>query len=214
MALRLSVDISDPADRVVILGAEVIQAGGVVVYPTDTLYGMGANAWNDAAVNRVQAIKKRGEDKPVLVLVHTPGAALALTDEITEAGRALMESFWPGPLTLLFRCGTHVPSSVTRGSGRIGVRVPSNRLCIRLCELSGCPLISTSANITGEPVPGTLEEIERVLGPGVDLFIDGGVLPPTLPSTIVDVAGPVPRMVREGVIPFARIQHIVPTLTR
>ena len=109
-----------------------------------------------------------------------------------------MESFWPGPLTLLFRCGAHVPATVTRGSGRIGVRVPSNRLCIRLCELSGCPLISTSANISGETAaPGNVEQIERALGPGVDLFIDGGLLPRTLPSTIVDVvrarASPHPR---------------------
>ncbi len=214
MALRLSVDVSAPADRTVMLAAEVIQAGGVVVYPTDTLYGMGANAWNAGAVGRVQAIKKRTEDKPVLVIVHTPGAVLGLTDEITDAGRLLMETFWPGPLTLLFRAGTHVPAAVTRGSGRIGIRVPSHRLCTRLAELSGCPLISTSANISGEPAQWTVDEIERVLGPGVDLFIDGGVLPRTLPSTIVDVSGPVPRLVREGVISAEKLTQIIPTLIR
>jgi L-threonylcarbamoyladenylate synthase len=214
MALRLNVDMNEPADRALMLAAEVIQAGGVVVYPTDTLYGLGANAWNTEAVRRVQAIKRRQEEKPVLVIVHNPGAALGLTDEVTQAGRLLMESFWPGPLTLLFRCGAHVPEAVTRGSGKIGVRVPSNRLCLRLSELSGCPLTSTSANVSGDPVPGSVQEIETALGPGVDLYIDGGVLPRVIPSTVVDVSETVPRLVREGVISYEELKRIVSTILR
>jgi L-threonylcarbamoyladenylate synthase len=214
MALNLKVDALEPADRVLLLAAEVVQAGGVVVYPTETLYGLGANAWNPEAVERVHALKKRKEGKPVLVIVHSAGAVPGLTDDITEAGRILMESFWPGPLTLLFRSGAHVPRAVTGDSGKIGIRVPSSRLCVRLCELSGCPLISTSANISGEPVPGSVPEIERALGPGVDLFIDGGVLPPGLPSTVVDVTGRAPRLVREGRISCEDLKRIVPTITR
>jgi L-threonylcarbamoyladenylate synthase len=132
VALRLSVEMNEPADRALLLAAEVIQAGGVVVYPTDTLYGLGANAWNAEAVRRVQALKRRPEGKPLLVLVHTQGAALALTDEVTGAGKSLMASFWPGPLTLLFRCSAHLSPAVTGESGKIGVRVPANRLCLRL----------------------------------------------------------------------------------
>jgi L-threonylcarbamoyladenylate synthase len=212
MALRLNVDLDAPADRAMILAAEVIQAGGIVVYPTDTLYGLGANAWNTEAVGRVKTIKKRDEGKPLLVIVHAPAAALALTDEVTDAGKVLMEAFWPGPLTLLFRCGTHVPPAVIGGSGKIGVRVPRSRLCTRLSEMSGCPVTSTSANITGEPTPGSIAEIERALGPGVDLYIDGGALPPPLPSTVVDVTEPVPQLVRRGVIPLEDLQRVVPTL--
>jgi L-threonylcarbamoyladenylate synthase len=214
MALRLSVDMRDPADRVLILAAEVVQAGGVVVYPTDTLYGIGANAWNADAVRRVHAVKNRPDDKPVLLIVHSQAGALALTDEVTEAGKALMEAFWPGPLTLLFRSAGHVGREVTRGSGKVGVRVPRSRLCTRLSELAGCPLISTSANISGGAVPGTVREIERLLGSGVDLFLDGGVLPGGLPSTVVDVSEPVPRLVREGVISFGELKSIVQTIIR
>jgi len=214
MSLKLNVDAREPADRALILAAEVVQAGGTVVYPTETLYGLGANAWNPEAVERVHALKKRKEGKPVLVIVHSAGAVPGLTDDITEAGRTLMESFWPGPLTLLFRSGAHVPRAVTGESGKIGIRLPASRLCVRLCELSGCPLISTSANISGDPVPGSVPEIERALGPGVDLFIDGGILPPGLPSTVVDVAGGVPRLVREGRISFEDLKRIVPTITR
>lgn len=214
MALRLSVNMNEPADRALVLAAEVIQAGGVVVYPTDTLYGLGVNAWNIEAVNRVQVIKKRPETKPVLVIVHTPRAALELTDDVTEAGKSLMAAFWPGPLTLLFRSGAHVPEAVTRRSGKIGVRVPSNRLCLRLSELAGCPLTSTSANISGEAVPGSVQEIERALGPGVDLFIDGGALTRALPSAIVDVSGPVPRLVREGVISYEELKRVVSNILR
>lgn len=214
MALRLNIDTHSPSDRTLVLAAEVIQAGGVIVYPTDTLYGLGANAWNAGAAARVAGIKKRPEDKPVLVLVHSAGAALGLTDEVTDAARALIASLWPGPLTLVFRCGTHVPPSVTGNSGKIGVRVPASRTCVRLSELSGCPLISTSANISGEPAQGSVQEIERSLGPGVDLFIDGGILPASLPSTIVDVSDPVPRLVREGAIAYDDLKHIVPTILR
>ena len=103
---------------------------------------------------------------------------------------------------------------MTRRSGKIGVRVPSNRLCLRLSELAGCPVTSTSANISGEAVTGSVQEIERVLGPGVDLYIDGGVLPRSLPSTLVDVSGPVPRLVREGVIPYEELKRVVSNILR
>jgi len=214
MALRLNVELQSPADRVVMLAAEVIQAGGIVVYPTDTLYGLGANAWNPEAVRRLHAVKRRGEPRPTLVLVHDPADVTALTDEVTPAGRALMASFWPGPLTLLFRAAPHVPPALTAGSGKVGIRLPASAFCTRLCALAGCPVTSTSANVSGESPCATVTEIEDAVGPSVDLYVDGGTLGPTLPSTVVDTTGPVPRLVREGAVAVDRITQVIPSLLR
>jgi len=212
LALRLNVNLQDPADRVLMLAAEVVQAGGVIVYPTDTLYGLGANGWNPDAIRRLHSVKRRAGAKPTLVLIHEPAAVGALTDEITDAARALMASLWPGPLTLLFRAAPHVPEALTAGSGRIGIRLPASAFCTRLCALAGCPVTSTSANISGEAALGTVAAIEDAVGPSVDLFVDGGPLAQVEPSTVIDVSGSVPRLVREGVIPRDRVAHIVPSL--
>ena len=208
MALRLTVDPTDPAERVLVLAATVVQAGGVLVYPTETLYGLGVNAWNTEGVRRVLALKRRPENKPILLIVHNENAVAGLTDEIPEAGRALMSALWPGPLTLLFRAAGHVPGVLTQGSGKIGLRIPASRLCLRLLELSGVPLTATSANLSGNPSPRSVDEIEKMLGPGIDLYVDGGAMKTTQPSTIVDVSEGVPRLVREGAIALEKLKTI------
>ena len=194
------------------LAAEVLQAGGVVVYPTETLYGIGASAWNRKALSRVHTLKRRSELKPFLVVVNSREAIHKLTDEITEEANRLMENFWPGPLTLLFRASIAVPPEVTGGTGKIGVRIPSSPLCLRLCELCGDPITSTSANLSGEPPLNSPAEIERALGPSADLYLDCGPLPPSLPSTIIDVSGKIPNVVRAGALPLQLLRDVFPNL--
>lgn len=212
MALRLTVNPDDPSDRALLLAAEVILAGGVLVYPTETLYGLGVNAWNAEGVRRVLKIKRRPENKPILLIVHTADAVVGLTDEIPDAARALMRTFWPGPLTLLFRAASHVPPALTQGSGKIGLRVPASPMCLRLLEISGLPLTATSANISGSPAPDSVDQIEQMLGPGIDLYLDGGRLKSRQPSTVVDVSESGPRLVREGVISLEKLQEVVSTI--
>lgn len=214
MALHMNVDPWAPDDRALVLAAEVLQAGGVVVYPTETVYGLGASAWNPDAVRRIQIIKRRQENKPILVLVHAEEAVFGLAAEVTDAGRALMRAFWPGPLTLVFTAAPHVPAELTLGLGTIGVRIPDHPLCRRLAALCGYPITSTSANVSGTPVPSTIAAIESELGPGVDLYLDAGLLPTVLPSTVVDVSGPRPILVREGVLTFHQLTAIVPDIIR
>jgi L-threonylcarbamoyladenylate synthase len=212
MALYFRIDFHNPSDRPLILAAEVMQAGGVVVYPTETLYGIGANAWNPRAVSRVHILKQRKENRPVLVIIRSRDAVLGLTDEISESAVRLMERFWPGPLTLLFRANTNVPSEVTGGTGKIGVRISSSPLCLRLCELCGHPITSTSANRTGQQPLASPLDIEHALGPGVDLYLDGGTLPAQPPSTIVDVSEDHPKVVRLGAISLEGLLQVLPNM--
>ncbi len=213
MALRLTVDRENPADAPLVLAAEVIQAGGVVVYPTDTLYGIGANALNPKAVVRVHAIKERPQRKPILVLVSDLDGVHELVLDVNPTARKLMDAFWPGPLTLLVAASPRVPEELTLGSANIGIRLPSSPLCVRLVKLSGCPLTSTSANISGHPSLPSIDTIQAALKSRVDLYLDGGPLQGSTPSTVVDVSSGVARIVREGSVAFERLRQVVPDIS-
>jgi L-threonylcarbamoyladenylate synthase len=214
MAQVLSVSLDRPEDDPLLSAAGVIKAGGVVVYPTETLYGIGADALNAQAIEKVHSVKSRTDRKPILIIVHTAGALNGLVEEVPVFARQLMNAFWPGPLTLVFRAGANIPHNLSRGSRTIGIRIPSSPLCLRLLELCGCPLTSTSANISGGPVLRDMSEIRKVLRTGVDMYLDAGILPERRPSTVVDVTGSSPALVRDGAIPFERIQEVTSHITR
>jgi L-threonylcarbamoyladenylate synthase len=208
MALHMSISVDHPQDSSLVLAAEVIQAGGVIVYPTETIYGIGANAWNPRAIARVQEIKKRSVPRPILIVVDSIDSAYGVTDEVTPLARQFMDAFWPGPLTLVLKASLHLPEVLVQGRGTIGVRVPSSIACLKLLTLCGSPLTSTSANITGEQPLATVDCIERALGPGIDLFLDAGPMVESKPSTVLDVSGSRPRLLREGAIPLERLLSI------
>ncbi len=193
---------------------DVIRTGGVIVYPTETLYGIGADATNSAAVRKVLQIKKRKDTKPILVIVHSVEILQQLVAEISASAERLMTEFWPGPLTLVFKALREIPEEVTQGSGTVGVRIPSNAFCLKLLRRCNCPLTSTSANISGEPVHRTIDDIKQALDEGIDLYIDAGVLPETKPSTVVSVVPENPKLIREGVISFESLRKVVPTIER
>src|SRR5512143_317871 len=125
MALTLTVDPKNPEDKPLILAAEVIQAGGIIVYPTETLYGIGCNAMHRRALQRVQDLKRRSEPKPILVLVRSKEDLKPLVQDVPETAEALMNAFWPGPLTIVLRASDSVLPALTQGKGTIGVRIPS-----------------------------------------------------------------------------------------
>jgi L-threonylcarbamoyladenylate synthase len=212
MSLVLKVDAARPEDKPMVLAAEVIQAGGVIVYPTETLYGIGANAWDGTAIAKVRAIKQREGQKPILVIIKDEAQLASLTNEISDEARALISRFWPGPLTLVFRATKQVPDLLSQGSGTIGVRIPSSRFCLRLLTLCGCPLTSTSANLSGGPALHAVPDIRRAIPRGVDLFLDAGELRPTLPSTVLDVTVSPPRVLRGGAIPITDLREVLPAI--
>jgi L-threonylcarbamoyladenylate synthase len=212
MALTLNISPANPEDKPLVLAAEVIQAGGVIVYPTETLYGIGANAWDGTAIAKVRAIKQRTDQKPILVVIHSRDQLRSLAATVNENARLLMDHFWPGPLTLVFPASRQVPDMLSRGTGTIGVRIPSSPLCLRLLTLCGCPLTSTSANLSGQPSAQDVREIRRAIPKGIDLILDAGLLPHTLPSTVVDVTVSPPRIIRIGAIEASRLRDVIPTI--
>lgn len=213
MAERLTIQLAHPDPSALARAVEVLDAGGIIVYPTETLYGIGADPRSDDALMRLQKAKRRVDPKPILLVAPSLDAALPLIAAVTEEAGLLARAFWPGPLTLLFAAGTAASRHLTMGTGRVGVRVPSSDLCLKLASLFGFPITSTSANRTGEPTPADIDGIEAMLAPRVDLYLDGGALPPSRPSTVVDVGVVPPRLVREGAVSLARLRSVIPTIT-
>jgi len=187
--------------------AEVLRAGGVILYPTDTLYGLGADAFSDAAFQRICEIKDRDERRPIHAVFENLAMAKAYA-EISPLGRRLAEAFLPGPLTLVFKKKPSVTTGIGHNLSSIGVRIPKNKFCLALAHEFGKPYTTTSANMSGAQPQGTFEGIIKQLGGNtelIDLAIEGGALPAYLRSTVVDVRNDKPHILREGAISAAEI---------
>lgn len=191
-----------------------LRKGGVLAYPTETVYGFGA-ACDPDGITAVARLKERDESKPFLVLLPDAGHAGELA--WTAPARELAEVFWPGALTLVLRDPREsFPSGIRSQDGTVAVRVSPHPLARSLMEAWGAPLISTSVNAPGEAPARSGEEalaVSRTLGAGPDLLVlDVGTLPSSAPSTIVDCAGPEPRVVRDGSVPAGRLRCVLPAL--
>lgn len=184
----------------------IVRAGGLVVYPTETLYGLGADASSPAALRRLATLKGRDAAKPISVLVASRAMLDEVADGVDARAQRLIERFWPGPLTLVLPARHGLPSVLTGGRGTIGVRISSHPLARALVEALGRPLTATSANPGGEPAPVVIDEARRSLGQGIDAWLDGGRLPGGAGSTVLDVTVTPPRVVREGAVPLAAIE--------
>jgi L-threonylcarbamoyladenylate synthase len=205
MAHTLEVDRLHPDRSVLSHAADVVSGGGIIVYPTETVYGIGTGAFQRDAIRRLHALKQRTEPKPLILLVGRPEEIPPLVREIPAPARALMEAFWPGPVTLLFPAAPGLPEELTQGRGTIGIRIPSSELCLQLLALCGVPLTSTSANLAGTAPLRSIGEMVSLFPPGVDLYLDAGELPLSRSSTVVDISGVTPSIVREGAIPREEI---------
>jgi L-threonylcarbamoyladenylate synthase len=181
----------------------VLRAGQLLIYPTDTLYALGGRALDGEVGARVRGAKGRDEGKPLPLVAADVEQVLGLCAGWPEAAAQLAGRFWPGPLTLVVRAAPGVPDEVTAGAGTVAVRVPALVLARQLCQAAG-PLISTSANRAGEPPPLTCGAAMAALGGAAALALDAGPGRP-LASTVVDLTGGAPRLVREGAVPWADI---------
>jgi L-threonylcarbamoyladenylate synthase len=189
-----------PDERALDRAARVLRAGGLVAFPTESFYGLGASALDARAVRRVFEAKGRPASMPLLVVVDAPAMLAAVVAEVPERARALMARHWPGPLTLVFKATPGVPSEVTGGTGTIGVRVPAHPVPRLLAARAGTPVTAPSANPTGGPPPTTAAEVLAGLGDAVDLVLDAGPTAGGAPSTVLDVTVDPPRVLRQGAV--------------
>ncbi len=180
--------------------AQIILQGGVIAFPTETFYGLAADARNEAAIKKVLRVKGREEGKPILLLVVDRSWLSGLVQEVYPSAERLMEKFWPGPLTLVFRASPNLSPLLTANAGKIGIRVSGLGVAQALTRAVGRPITGTSANLSGRPSPSTAEEVVRSLGEKLDAILDGGRTAGGQGTTVLDVSGPSFRILRDGVV--------------
>jgi tRNA threonylcarbamoyl adenosine modification protein (Sua5/YciO/YrdC/YwlC family) len=194
-------DCTDPATRAdgIAAAAAAVRQGEVIVLPTDTVYGIGCDAFDGDAVAAVLAAKGRGRDMPPPVLIPTARTALGLAMEIPDYAHTLMERFWPGPLTLVLKAHTSLTWDLGDTNGTVALRVPDNEIALEVLGEIG-PMAVTSANTTGQPAAHTVEEARAMLGESVSVYLDGGASADAAPSTILDCTGANPVTLRLGAL--------------
>ena len=190
------------------LAIAILKKGGIVAFPTDTVYGLGANPLNAQAVARIYKVKRRPHNLPLPLLLAEKSDLLRVANVVPEIAWQLAERFLPGGLTLVLRKSPWVPSAVTAGGDTVAVRIPDHPVPIALIRGLGTPIVGTSANLSGRPSPVTAEEVREQLGDEVDLVINGGRCPGGTESTVLDISGKVPTLIREGAIPRAELEKI------
>ena len=188
--------------------AELIKQGKIVVFPTETVYGIGVNGLNEQAVKKLYEVKQRPYNKPISLLVSNMEMVNEIAKDITEVEYKIMEKFFPGPLTIILKKKDIVPDIVTAGGDTVGVRMPRGETARKLVEMAGVPIATPSANITGEPSGTNLQEIKKHFEGKADYFIDGGISELGLASTIVQVVDGKIQILREGKITLEQINQI------
>ena len=200
-----------PSSRAVARAASILRKGGLVAFPTDTLYALGADASNPLAIERLFAAKGRSRKAPIPLLVADLMMAIRLVGELPDVAIRLATRYWPGPLTLVLRAPHGISTLLTAGTGRIGLRVPDAAVALALIRRFGSPVTGTSANRSGGKDPLDAHEVLRQLGDRVDLVLDEGPVAGGSPSTVVDVTISPPVIVRQGPV---RQEEILSLLER
>ena len=188
--------------------ARIIREGGLVAFPTETVYGLGANALNEDAARKIYTAKGRPSDNPLIAHISCMEELDPLVKEIPEAGRKLAEAYWPGPLTMVFPKSEIVPYGTTGGLDTVAVRMPSDPIAGRLIALSGVPIAAPSANTSGRPSPTTAQHVWQDMNGKIEMILDGGPVGIGVESTIVDVSGPVPVLLRPGAVTMEMLEAV------
>jgi len=204
MASRLSLNLQEQVEK----GVSILRNGGVIAYPTDTVYGLGAGIGFPRAIERIYAVKERPLSMPLPLLLDDVFQLTELADSVPPLARLLMEKFWPGGLTLVLPASSSVPDFITAGGKTVAVRIPDHPVPLALIKALGTPIVGTSANLSGQPSALTADEVYSQIGAKIDFVIDGGRCPGGKESTIIDVTGETPVILREGAITRAEIERV------
>ncbi|MET9321525.1 L-threonylcarbamoyladenylate synthase [Streptomyces sp. NPDC003038] len=206
-------DCNDATDRKTGLreAASAVRRGELVVLPTDTLYGIGADAFSPEAVHDLLAAKGRGRGMPTPVLIGSPNTLHGLVTDFSEQAWELVDAFWPGALTLVAKHQPSLAWDLGDTHGTVAVRMPLHPVAIELLTEVG-PMAVSSANLTGHPAPEDCDAAREMLGDSVSVYLDGGPTPGIQPSSIVDVTGKVPVLLREGALTADQLREVVPDL--
>lgn len=189
--------------------ADVILQGGVIGYPTETVYGLGANALSDAVVEKIFELKGREKNKPILIIASELDEVKKLAASFPAQAEILANAFWPGALTMIFEAAPQLSPLLLGGGNQIGIRIPGNQICLELLKLCGVPITSTSANLSGKANPISAREVFENFGDKLDLIIDGGPSQSRTPSTVLQIDTDRLTLIREGAIPKAKIEEII-----
>ncbi len=200
---NLSREIALQVDRAI----EILKVGGIVAFPTDTVYGLGGDAFNSEVAERIYRVKQRPRSLPLPVLLADSTQVAAVVDSVPGIAQFLMKRFWPGGLTLVLPKGASLPEIISAGGDKVAIRIPNHVVPITLIRGLGAPIIGTSANISDKPSPVTAQEVEQQIGSQIDLIINMGRCPGGLESTVVDVTGETPVILRQGIIPEDEIKR-------
>lgn len=189
--------------------ARIISFGGLIAFRTDTFYGLGADPLNPAAVKKIRELKGREDNKPILLLISDVDQLDRFVDDQSGNIRLIANEHWPAPLTLIGPARPELPTELTAGTQTIGVRLPNDENVRALVRACGGALTATSANVSGKAPARTAKEVEDYFPAGIDLIIDGGEVTATEPSTVLDLSGSEPRLVREGAIPRTALADLL-----
>ena len=198
-----------PRDEELLEGARLLREGGLVAFPTETVYGLGANALDEEAARKIYEAKGRPSDNPLIAHVSAMEEVYPLVSQVSEKAKKLMDAFWPGPMTLIFPKSDLVPYGTTGGLDTVAVRMPSDPVANRLIALAGVPVAAPSANTSGRPSPTTAQHVLQDMDGRIDMIIDGGPVGIGVESTIVDVSVETPTVLRPGAITMEMLEEVL-----
>jgi L-threonylcarbamoyladenylate synthase len=194
------------------LARRLLREGELVAFPTDTVYGIGANAFERYAVREIYAVKQRSTDKALPVFIYQIDDLNLIARDVPNRAWPFLQRFWPGALTVVLGKNSALPAEVTAGQDSVAVRIPDHVVCLELVIQVGRPLAVTSANLSGQPTPTTAQDVAAQLGDRISLILDSGPSPCTQPSTIVDLSVKPPRLLRQGALDKTALRAYLPDL--